>query len=62
MFDLFTEILFLTGFVHLVVLTESRFSALRPEPDKQERDNYEPGRRFLLIILIHLFYKMGNKN
>lgn len=43
MFDLFTEILFLTGFVHLVVLTESRFSALRPEPDKQERDNYEPG-------------------
>jgi hypothetical protein len=46
MFDLFTEILFVTGFVHLVVLTESRFSALRPEPDIQERDNYQPGRHF----------------
>jgi hypothetical protein len=31
---------------YLVVLTESRFSALRPEPDIQERDNYQPGRHF----------------
>lgn len=43
MFDLFTEILFLAGLAHLVVLGESRFSALRPEPDIQESDNHQPG-------------------
>jgi hypothetical protein len=52
MFDLFTEILFVTGFVHLVVLTESRFSALRPEPDIQERDNYQPEINNKILPLI----------
>ncbi|XP_071145826.1 chordin-like [Mytilus edulis] len=43
MFDLFREILLLAGFAHLVVAAEIRFSALRPEPEIKEKENYQPG-------------------
>lgn len=50
MFDLFREILLLAGFAHLVVAAEIRFSALRPEPEIKEKENYQPGKTLFYIL------------